>query len=755
VKRFFGWLCVCTFLVSTAAAQAAPKKQLTIEAISAEGSITGQGPENLKWSPDNAGFAFILRNDAGNGELWYVNAATGEKKVLVSEAKLGELAPSVEKIKSEIEKERVTRYHVSAYEWSPDSKQLLFDSLGQLWLYTLESGTAVQVTSSSAPASDAKFSPDGRRISYLQDHNLYARRIKSGEATQLTRGNSDSEKDSDKKDDLLNGEVDWVYAEELDVRTNYFWSPDGNEIAYLQMDESKVPTYPITNYAPVHAKADMEKYPQPGDPNPGVRIGVVSTLGGKTKWIKLTTDDDIYVPRFGWVRDGVLWAEVLNRAQDEMGLFFVDTHSGHCRKVLTESAPDAWIYVNDDLHVLKSADSFTWQSWRDGTTQLYLYSFDKNNPLGSDAKLERQLTKGDFEVLGTEERPHSGIEGINEVDGLLYFTCDKDDPRQRQLYSVKLDGSGMQRISQEDGAHESLFASDSKHYVDRFSALMTPPKMSLCTPGGSCKVIWQSQSVADYDLIPPKFLNFKADDGTKLYGELWMPENAGEGKIPLVVYIYGGPAGQTVMNQWAGEQELFHEILAKQGFAVFTVDNRGTPGRDRKFQAVVRHQFGAIELKDQLTALDQLFSQYPQLDRSRMAIWGWSNGGSMTLYTMTHSNAFKAGVSVAPVTDWHLYDSIYTERNNGLPGDKSSTSYTDMNLPAVASKLHGALLLVHGTSDDNVHFQNSVQMADALIKAGKQFRFMVYPGKTHGISGSDDRTHLFHMIDDHFEKELK
>ena len=752
MKRFFGLMSVCAFLLSTAAAQA-PKKPLTIEAIAAEGGIVGQSPENLKWSPDNAGFAFILRNDAGDGELWYVDASTGDKKVLVSDAKLTELAPSVEKIKSEREKERVTRYHVAAYEWSPDSKHLLFDALGQLWLYSLESGTAVQVTAAPAPAGDPKFSPDGSRVAYLQNHNLYARPIKGGEARPLSEVKGETEKDSDKKDDLLNGEVDWVYAEELDVRSNYFWSPDGNEIAYLQMDESKVPSYPITNYAPVHAKADMEKYPQPGDPNPAVRIGVVSSSGGKTKWIKLTNDEDIYIPRFGWVRDGLLWAEVLNRAQDELDLFFVDSHSGHCRKVLTESDPGGWVYVNDDLHLLKSADRFTWQSWRDGTTQLYLYSFDKNNPLDSDAKLERQLTKGDFEVLGVE-RPHSGIEAIDEAAGVLYFSCNKDDPRQRQLYSVKLDGSGMQRVSQEDGMHEILFADDGKHYVDQFSALTTPPQMSLCTPTG-CKTIWEAQTASEYDMVPPKFLDFKAEDGTKLYGELWMPEHAAEAKIPLVVYIYGGPAGQTVLNSWPHLQELFHQILAKQGFAVFTVDNRGTPARDRKFQTAVRHQYGAIELKDQLTALEQLFTQYPQLDRSRVAIWGWSNGGSMTLYAMTHSDAFKAGVSVAPVTEWHLYDSIYTERNNGLPNEKSSTSYTDMNLPAVADKLHGALLLVHGTSDDNVHFQNSVQMVDALIKARKQFRFMVYPGKTHGISGSDDRTHLFHMIDEHFERELK
>jgi dipeptidyl-peptidase-4 len=754
VKSLTCRACVCGLLISTAWAQSAPKKALTIEAIFAEGGITGRGPENLKWSPDSAGFAYIQRDDPGeHGELWYVKASTGEQNLLVSEAKLTGLAPSVEKIKDEREKERVTRYHVAAYVWSPDSKHLLFDSLGQLWLYSIESGTAVQVTSSPEPSGDPKFSPDGGRMAYLRHHNLYVRPISSGEEKQLTRTDDD---DEEKADNILNGEVDWVYAEELDVRSNYFWSPDGKDIVFLQMDESKVPSYPITNYAPVHATVDMEKYPQPGDPNPAVRLGVVSTAGGKTKWIKLTDDPDIYIPRFGWIRDGLLWAEVVNRAQDQLDLYFVDARSGRSRKVLSETAPKAWVYVNDDFHVLQSGDRFTWQSWRDGTTQLYLYGFDKENPLASDAKLELQLTKGDFEVLGGSERPHSGIEAIDENEGVVYFTCDKDDPRQRQLYSVKLDGSGMRRVSKEEGTHEIAFAEDGKHYVDGFSASMTPPRMSLCSPGSDCRKIWGSQGVEDFGLIPPKFLDFKAEDGTTLHGELLMPKNESvQGKVPLVVYVYGGPAAQTVVNAWPDDQELFHEILVQQGYAVFTVDNRGTPARDRKFQTAVRHQFGAIELKDQLTALDQLSTQYPQLDRSRTAVWGWSNGGSMTLYTMTHSELFKAGVSVAPVTDWRNYDSIYTERNNGLPSDKSSTSYVDMNLPLVADKLHGSLLLVHGTSDDNVHFQNSVQMVDAFIQAGKQFRFMVYPGKTHGISGSADRMHLFHLIDEHFERELK
>ncbi|MGA7381569.1 MAG: prolyl oligopeptidase family serine peptidase, partial [Terriglobales bacterium] len=433
-----------------------------------------------------------------------------------------------------------------------------------------------------------------------------------------------------------------------------------------------------------------------------------------------------------------------------LDLYFVDTQSGRSHKVLTETAPDAWVYVNDDFKVRKSGDHFLWSSWRDGTTQLYLYSFDKEKPLASDARLERQLTKGDFEMLG--------VDGLDEGAGLVYFNCNKDDPRQRQLYSVKLDGSGMQRISREDGTHAAIFAEDGKYYYDEFSALMTPPRLSACNSAGVCNQVWNSRNVDAYGLTPPQFLEFKANDGTTLYGELLLPSSP-TGKIPLIVNIYGGPAAQLVQNtwiqDWSGSSGLFHQILAREGFAIFTVDNRGTPARNRKFQTAVRHQFGAIELEDQLAALDQLFAQYPQLDRTRVGIWGWSNGGSMTLYAMTHSDLFKAGAAVSPVTTWRNYDSIYTERSNGLPTDKTSTSYTDLDLAKVADKLHGSLLLLHGTSDDNVHFQNSIQMVEALVEAGKQFRFMAYPNKTHSIAGATDQTHLFHLIEDHFLRELK
>jgi dipeptidyl-peptidase-4 len=429
-----------------------------------------------------------------------------------------------------------------------------------------------------------------------------------------------------------------------------------------------------------------------------------------------------------------------------MDLYFIDAKSGRSRKVLTESSPDAWVNVNDDFRILKSGDRFLWTSWRDGHTHIYLYSFNLQDPMAADAKLERQLESGDYEVIE--------ISGVDEASGTVFFIANKGDPRQEKLFSVKLDGSGMQSISSEEGSYAATFADDGKHFLETRSATLKPPQISSCATGGACQKIWEGRSVADYNPIAPKTLEFKADDGTVLYGHLILPRNADANQqIPLIVHIYGGPAGQTVQNAWGGTTGLFHQLLANEGFAIFSVDNRGTPNRGRRFSAATRLQSGGIELKDQLTALDQLVAQFPQLDRTRTAIWGWSNGGSMTLYALTHSDRFKAGISVAPVTSWHLYDSIYTERYMGLPKDNAS-GYDD-SIVSAASSLRGLLLLMHGTSDDNVHLQNTIQMTDALIKAGKQFRLMVYPNKTHGIAGPGTRTQLFHMMEDFWNKELK
>ncbi|MGA9526615.1 MAG: DPP IV N-terminal domain-containing protein [Terriglobales bacterium] len=772
--------CFVVLCVVAAGAQSStPAKPLTIEAIFAEGGLTGRSPEDIKWSPDGSKVSFVQRDDSGDhGELWYADAATGEKKVLVSEVKLAQLAPPSSTIRDEREKERVNRYRVAAYLWSPDSKHLIFDSQGQFWYYSLDTGTGVQITSSSEPSEDPKFSPDGRRVAYVHKHSLYARAVSGDQDERLLiqpekDKNKDRDKDKDKDcnkadDNILNGEVDWVYAEELSVRSNYFWSPDGHDILFLQMDESRVPSYPITDWLPGHPHVDQEKYPQPGDPNPAVRLGVISGEGSKPHWIKLTDDEDIYIPRFGWIREGWAWAEVLNRKQDQLDLYFIDTHSGKSRKVLTESEPGAWVNIGDDFRILKSSakagdkstdkarDHFLWTSWRDGHTHIYLYSFDGRDPAASEAKLDRQLESGDYDVLS--------IDGVDEDAGTIFFMANKEDPREARLFSVRLDGSGMQALSKDAGHDSAVFAGNAKYYVNTHSATLVPPHISVCasslpaseksTSEQSCQKLWDGRSIADYDPLIPKQLEFKADDGTLLYGYLILPPNTdANAKIPLIVHIYGGPAGQTVQDAWGGTTALFHQLLVKEGFAIFSVDNRGTPNRGRKFSAAIRGQFGGIELADQIAALDQLYAQYPQLDRTRTGIWGWSNGGSMTAYALTHSDRFKAGISVAPITNQRNYDSIYTERYMGLLKD-NPRGYDDSTVSA-AGRLNGSLLLVHGTSDDNVHFQNTIQMADALIKAGKQFQLMIYPNKTHGISGPGTRTQLFHMMEDFWNKALK
>jgi dipeptidyl-peptidase 4 len=739
VKHFSARIAIVLwfFIAPLWARSTAPTKPLTIEAIYAPGGLEGRAPENFAWSPDGTKLSYVQRDDEGeHGELWYVDAATGEKKVLVSAAKLALLAPDYNKVKDEREKERLTRYHVAPYIWSPDSKHLIFDSEGQLWLFDLTSGTAVQFTSASDSSGDPKFSPDGNHVSYIRKHNLYVRPLDGKTEEQLTK---------DTGENLFNGDIDWVYAEELSVRSNYFWSPNGKEIVFLHMDETKVPTYPLVNLIPTHPTIDNEKYPKVGDVNPTVKLGVIEADKAKTRWLSVTDDPEAYIPRFGWVRDGIVWAEVLNRNQDVMDLYFVDVKTGRSKNVLSETALGAWINVNDDFRILKSGDRFLWSSWRDGDTHLYLYSFDKENPLAAEARLERQLTQGDFEVLG--------VNGLDEATGKVFFESDKGDPRQRQIFSIKLDGSGMQRLTNDEGMFSAEFSDDGKHYQLTFVSPTTSKQITLCTVDAACAPVWQARNaIAEYGLRAPNYLEFKTDDGTTLYGRLLLPPNPpANGKIPLIVNIYGGPAAQMVLK---GEPNPFDEILSRDGFAVFSVDNRGTPGRDRKFQTAIRHEFGAIELKDQLTALDQLFGQYPQLDQSRVAIWGWSNGGSMTLYAMTHSDRFHAGVAVAPVTDQINYDTIYTERYMGQLKDDAA-GYRGSDVTADAANLHGELLLVHGTGDDNVHFQNSVQMIDALIRAGKQFRLMIYPNKTHSIAGSDARDHLFHMIEDHFQRELK
>jgi len=720
--------------------------QLTVKAIFGPGGLTGSAPQNVTFSPDGTKISYLLRDAVSQrGELWSVDTASGKKSVMIAEGKLANLAPPFSRL-SERERERRTRYSVAQYYWAPDSRHILFDALGQFWLYRLDTGTAVEITSSPERASDPRFSPDGSHFAFIRKHNLFVADREGAGLRQLTR---------DTEEDILNGEVDWLYAEELDVRRNYFWSPDGRQILFLQMNEAAVPAYPIADLIPVQATVDYQKYPKAGDPNPQVRLGVVGAGGGKIRWIKVEVDfgenqagppqlHEPYIPRFGWVRPGIAWVEVLNRAQDRLNLYFVAVDSGAVRLVLSERSP-TWVEVDDNFTVA-GADRFLWTSWRSGHTHLYLYSFNGANPTGAEAKPEAQLTHGDFEVFD--------VAHVDETAKLVYFTANAGDDRQRQLFRVHLDGTGFEQVSREPGTHEPTFEPGGKWYTDKFSNSMTPPRLSLCRVGGECNPFWESSSLAAYNLVAPQFVDFKAEDGAVLHGSLIMPPNVPAGtKIPLVLNPYGGPGEQHVRDVWGGNRFLFNELLVHKGVAVLSVDNRGSAGRGRAFAGVVRGEFGKTEIQDQLSALSQALDRYPALDKSRVGFWGWSYGGTMTLWALTRTTAFKAGVAIAPVCDWHDYDSTYTERYLGLP-QQNAEGYRRSSPVTTAAELQGSLLLVQGTGDDNVHLQNTMQMTEAFINAGKQFELMLYPRKLHSISGPAAQTDLFTRIEEHFGREL-
>ncbi len=547
---------------------------------------------------------------------------------------------------------------------------------------------------------------------------------------------------------ILNGEVDWVYEEELDVRSNYFWSPDSKRIAYLRMDESQVPRYPITDWIPNHATVGWQRYPQPGDANPNVHLGVVAAHGGKTMWIRIPIRaGDDYVPRFGWVDRKTLWIETLSRDQKHRALFFADADYGDLRQMLDIADPK--FLDDEDYDVVVGNGFIVLTNWSDGHNQIYLYSYDQQKPLESDAKLVRQLTKGSFEA--------GDVLCVSTARKVVDYDSNEGNPLEQQIWEVGFDGRSR-RLSAGAGFHLAAFNPDGEAFTDIFSALMQPPEMRLCWASGEtaakCRVFWQTHALNSWHLQSPLPVEVKAHDGTTLYATLLLPPGAANpAGTPLIVNPYGGPDDQIVVNRWSANL-LFDELLAQHGFAVLHADNRGMGSRGRAFAQAAYRNFGAVQLEDQLTVIDAMLKKFPQLDPKRLGWWGWSWGGTFTLYAMTHSDRFRAGVAVAPVTDWRDYDSIYTERYLGLPIDNPD-GYQDFSVVNLAGNLKGRLLLVQGTSDENVHLENTLQFVERLNEAEIPYDLQLYPREAHGLLGPAVETNLHKRILAQFETYLK
>ncbi len=727
ICRLAAFVAVLSLVPAMPAQEAA--KPLTVEGIFSHGPVMGTPPAGLAWSPDGQHLTYV-----DGGELIDLDPGFKKPHVLVSRAKLAALASGKS---SEQDRDHRERYGMANYIWAPDSKHLMFDSNGSLWIYDLSNGTGVDIGySGEGSGDDPKFSPNGEYISFIRNQGLAVVRLReAGTPTVMAAAAPNPA--------TLNGEVDWLYEEELDTKSNYFWSPDSKNLAFLQMIEESVPEYPITDWIPTHAKVDKQRYPQPGDLNPDVRVGVVSAKGGKVSWVHVPIEQgQDYIPRFGWVDRKTLWVETLSRDQKHRRIYFADPGTGMAHSVL-EISDEKFVDENFDVYIADGYIILT--NWTDGHNHLYLYKYNEGKTDSTNAALEKQVTKGDFEV--------GEVYRVDPSRKEAYYASNEGSALEQQVWRVTFDGERKQ-LTAGAGNHDANFAPTGGSFTDKYSSRMEPPVLQLCAIGADCAVFWASRAIESIGLRAPEQLEVKAHDGTTLYGTLLLPANvSAAASVPLIVNPYGGPAVQTVFNQWS-DGLLFDELLAQHGFGVLHADNRGMGGRGREFAQAAYHNLGPVQLEDQLTVVDAVLAKYPQLDAKRLGWWGWSWGGSFTLYALTHSDRFRAGVAVAPVTDWRNYDSIYTERYMSRPMDFPE-GYKDFSVVNSAANLKGRLLLVHGTGDDNVHIENTVQFVQKLIEAQIPYDLQIYPRKTHSISGPDVRTYLFTRILAQFEQYLK
>lgn len=700
----------------------AQKKPVTIESLSSGNRMGQGGGGSIQWAPD--GKSFLYQHER---KIYLYDVAAKSAAEIASLASIESSAHKPQPLAAmNWENRRVSE---AAIQWASSGKDLLLSLQGDLFLFHLDTKKWDQLTSTEVTEADPKLSPDSTKVSFRRVHDLYVLDIATKETRQLTHDGSPN---------IWNAELDWVYPEELSLGTAHWWSPDSQSIAYLQFDVGREPLYPHSDVLRMQAVYEPQRYPKAGTPNADVRLGIAAAAGGRTRWIDAGETRDWLLARVKWAPDSrEVFLQKLNRVQNELQLLAGDRASGKSHLVLRETDA-AWINVGDDPLFLKD-ETFFWTSERSSFRHVYRYS--------NQGELLAQVTRGEWDV--------TAIAGVNEPQSRLYFTSTEASPLERQFYSIRFDGTGKQRLTSLSGTHNISMSPDAASYMDTHSNLKQPSRRVLYKSDGGEWAVYREadRKVSDeYELLPTEIVEVKAADGATLYARLIKPAKFEAGrKYPAIVTVYGGPQAQSVRDAWSGL--TWDQALAHKGFVVWQVDNRGSSGRGHKWEAKLYRRLGKQELEDQLDGIRHLVGM-GFVDPSRIGIYGWSYGGFMTLYSLTNApQIFRAGVAGAPVTDWHNYDTIYTERYLGLP-QENEEGYKQSSPVTHAGKLASHLMIVHNIEDDNVLFGNSLQMIDALEKAGKQFEFQLYPQKSHGVSGPV-RTQMLETITAFFEKNLK
>jgi dipeptidyl-peptidase-4 len=751
-------LCASSLAMAPARAQvSADSDQLLHRMYASPGfEVRSFGP--ARWLDKGAFYTTVEASPGENNaqDIVRYETATGKREILVSAAKL--IPPG-----------KQTPLAIENYAWSKDKSRLLIftnskqvwrrNTRGDYWVVEPSSGTLHKL-GGDAPASSlmfAKFSPDGSKVGYVRENNIYVEDAAGGHIRQITRDGSET---------IVNGTSDWVYEEELDVRDGFAWSPDGRRIAYWQFDTSGVATFKliynlgapkeiITGFPypgiGVYPSVLNIPYPIPGTKNSAVRVGVVSVDGGETRWMAVAGDPrENYIARMEWAENSSeLAIEHLNRLQNTDDLLLADAATANVRQVFRDQDA-AWVDVMNEIKWVHGGKDFLWLSERDGWRHAYLVSRD-----GSTVKL---ITPGDYDAIS--------IEGIDENNGVLYFVASPENATQRYLYRANLDGSGHpERVSpaSEVGTHHYDISPDGRWAFHTYSrADVTPVTDLVALPGHRVARMLEDNAAlranaAPLLATPTEFFRQDIGDDTQL--DAWMlkpPRFDPAKKYPLLVFVYGEPAAQTVLDEWGAWNYDFHRIAADAGYIVVSFDNRGTPApKGRAWRKVIYGAIHPVIVKDQSAALAAFLRSHPYADSSRVALWGWSGGGSSTLNLMFRSpGLYQLGMAVAPVADLRLYDTIYQERYMGLPL-QNVEGYRSSSAINYAEGLKGHLLVVHGSGDDNVHYAGTELLLDRLIELDKPVDFMEYPNRTHAISeGAGTTLHLYSLLLRYLEEHI-
>jgi dipeptidyl-peptidase-4 len=633
---------------------------------------------------------------------------------------------------------------VESYEFSKDATKLLvFTNSARVWrlrtkgtyfVWDFTAKRLLPVSTKPGYQMFAKLSPDGRQVAFARDNNVFVTDLTTGTETALT---------TDGSENIINGTTDWAYEEELDLRDAFRWSPDGQRIAFWRFDQTAVRPFYLVNADSLYPVLTPVRYPKAGTPNSKVQIGVVELGTGRTTWIDLGADTDIYVPAMDFAdAPAEVWLTRLNRHQNRLDLLLADAKTGKSRVIMTDS-DSAWVEYTHRPLWIDGGKQFLLESDRDGYTHLFLYT--------RAGALVRRVTPGDWDV--------TTMHCVDEKTRVVYFGGTIDGPLTRPLLRIGLDGRGLTRGSTEPGTHNVEFDSTCKWYLDTYSRAGVPPVQVLRRADGSAVRTLADNHVAlarvaALGLTPPEFMKVRLPDGTLLNASIIKPKDFDPAKrYPLLMWAYGGPGSQTVLDAWGGAYYLWFQKLARDGYLVASVDNRGTGGRGAKFKRQVYLHLGRYESGDQIGAA-RYFGGLPYVDASRIGLWGWSYGGYVASRTMfVGGGVFKAAIAVAPVADWRFYDTIYTERYMLTPAENPD-GYDEGSSMAYADSLKGRLLLVHGTGDDNVHFQNTIRMVQRLERANKQFDLRIYPNKTHSISGGNTTENVFGLLTEWLQKNL-